>query len=175
MSIPRPDRGPRRRQPPPLAAVASRASTRLASCLAVRASCRCSVRSSTAVGLSGESTFPRRISVSGGGTLGRGILAGDVHDFVAQFDALVADVSFRTGDQLLHVLLRLPAKGATGLTRRCADSGHPRSQRLPSIETECPGSRGTKRWIVALAVHVRKPLIVQENPMAPGQFAEPCL
>ena len=38
-----------------------------------------------------------------------------VDDLVAEVDALVADVDARTGDELLHLALRLPAEAAEEL------------------------------------------------------------
>jgi hypothetical protein len=45
-------------------------------------------------------------------------------DLVAKVDALVADVHARTGDQLLHLLLALPAEGALQQVR-VPELGHP--------------------------------------------------
>ena len=67
--------------------------------------------------------LPDHVLVEDGLDLGRArdaqllvalLLAGDLlgDDVVAQPDALVADVDGRPGDELLHLLLRLPAEGA---------------------------------------------------------------
>src|SRR5258708_16287736 len=49
------------------------------------------------------------------GALLRGGLGVLFQDFLAEVDALVTDVDARTGDQLAHLRLVLPAEGATGV------------------------------------------------------------
>jgi hypothetical protein len=45
-------------------------------------------------------------------------------DFVAEFDALVADVHAGTGNELLHLLLRLAAERALQQFSRITEFGH---------------------------------------------------
>src|SRR5581483_2355024 len=46
-------------------------------------------------------------------------------DLVAEIDALVTDVDAGPGDQLLHLLLALPAEGALQQVPPVAELGHP--------------------------------------------------
>src|ERR671918_166060 len=58
-------------------------------------------------------------------------------DLVAQVDALVTDVDTGPGDELLDLLLRLPAEGAFQKVR-ISELGHGSLARLPSSRTSYP-------------------------------------
>ncbi len=107
--------------------------------------------------------------------LSRGLLAGLgqalLDDLVAELHALVADVDARSRDQLLDLLLALPAEGALEQIRALADACH---GSLPEV-VRCPTSL-TRAWDIARTPGstVRRVLAVtRRNTRGPPQRTPP--